>query len=193
MQSVLVVIICYVIIYDCSLRAHTTQILFYNLFVRERGTAQQLIAKITSELTLHWLPLNLKTNGNFLKRFLKITDLVYLALEFIYIIFFTSFFPITATTYWTSGMYDSSRNLWRWTANNVPLPPFAPWGNGFPSNPNSLLRVLLYFTNRFDAFWRTVSYTQLHRYICEVQVSYVQLEVLRSYSIQAINFIRRNQ
>ncbi|KAJ6633481.1 Macrophage mannose receptor 1 [Pseudolycoriella hygida] len=73
------------------------------------------------------------------------------------------------TTYWTSGMYDSSRQLWRWTSNNVALPPWAPWGSGFPSAPNELLRVLLYHTNRYDTTWRTVHGTQLHRYICELR------------------------
>ncbi|KAJ6636541.1 Vitrin, partial [Pseudolycoriella hygida] len=73
------------------------------------------------------------------------------------------------TTYWTSGMYDPARVLWRWVANNQAFPPWAPWGNGFPSAPNQLLRVLQYYTNRYDAEWRTVPSTQLHRYICELQ------------------------
>lgn len=73
------------------------------------------------------------------------------------------------TTFWTSGMYDPSRQLWRWTANNQALPPFAPWAPGFPSAPNQLLRVLLYYTNRYDTYWQTVPNTQLHRYICELQ------------------------
>jgi hypothetical protein len=75
-----------------------------------------------------------------------------------------------ATDYWTSGIYDTPNSRWRWAANNVPLPPFAPWGTGFPSTPNSLLRVLINYGNRYDAYWKTVSNTQLHRYICEVQV-----------------------
>jgi len=74
------------------------------------------------------------------------------------------------TTYWTSGMYDPSRTVWRWTVNDIPLPPFAPWGSGYPSTPNTLLRVLVYYTNEYDASWRTVSNSQLNRYICEVQV-----------------------
>jgi hypothetical protein len=73
------------------------------------------------------------------------------------------------TTYWTSGMYDPARSVWRWTANNQPLPPFSPWGTGYPSAPNQLLRVLQYYTNRYDANWQTVPGTQLHRYICEEQ------------------------
>lgn len=72
------------------------------------------------------------------------------------------------TSYWTSGMYDPSRALWRWTANNQALPPFSPWRPGFPGAPNQLLRVIVSYTNRFDAFWQTAPNTQLHRYICEV-------------------------
>ncbi|XP_037050167.1 collagen alpha-5(VI) chain-like [Bradysia coprophila] len=75
-----------------------------------------------------------------------------------------------ATDYWTSGLYDPPNSRWRWAANNVQLPPFAPWGTGYPSTPNTLLRVLIYYGNRYDTYWKTVSNTQLHRYICEVQV-----------------------
>jgi len=73
------------------------------------------------------------------------------------------------TTFWTSGMYDPARLVWRWTANNQALPPWSPWAPGFPSAPNQLLRVLLRYTNRFDATWQTVPGTQLHRYVCELQ------------------------
>jgi len=73
------------------------------------------------------------------------------------------------TTFWTSGMFDPTRSQWVWIANNHPLPPFAPWAPGFPSAPNTLLRVLQYYTSRFDANWQTVANTQLHRYICELQ------------------------
>ncbi|KAJ6636542.1 C-type lectin domain family 4 member A [Pseudolycoriella hygida] len=74
------------------------------------------------------------------------------------------------TTYWTSGLWDPSRSVWRWTKNNSEFAEFTPWGPGFPSNPNPLLRVLTYYTNRYDAHWRSVPSTQLHRYICELLV-----------------------
>ncbi|KAJ6617132.1 Lithostathine-2, partial [Pseudolycoriella hygida] len=73
------------------------------------------------------------------------------------------------TTFWTSGMYDPSRAVWRWTKNDESFA-FNSWGPGFPSTPNQLIRVLIYYTNRYDAHWRTVPNTQLHRYICELQL-----------------------
>jgi len=73
------------------------------------------------------------------------------------------------TTYWTSGLYDIPANTWRWAANDQSLPEFSPWGSGHPRKPNAILRVLLFQINRYTADWRTVSNTQKHRYICEVQ------------------------
>lgn len=76
------------------------------------------------------------------------------------------------TTYWTSGMFDPSRSVWRWTKNDQIFGEFAPWGPGNPpSTPNQLQRVQISYTNRFDANWRTVPGTQLHRYICEQNVT----------------------
>lgn len=67
-------------------------------------------------------------------------------------------------------MYDGSAKLWRWSANNNPLPPFSPWATSNPAaNPAATLRVLLSFTNRYSASWSTVANTQQHRYICEVK------------------------
>lgn len=65
-------------------------------------------------------------------------------------------------------MYDPQRTLWRWVSNNQALPPWAPWRSGFPSPANQLLRVNLFYTNRYDAYWETIPNTQLHRYICKV-------------------------
>lgn len=80
-------------------------------------------------------------------------------------------FPNKATDYWTSGEY--AKNEWRWSANDSPLAPFAPWETGHPSRtPNAALRVLINYKNRYDASWSTVSYTQLHRYICEVNYNF---------------------
>lgn len=81
----------------------------------------------------------------------------------------------SATDYWTSGIYDPSTTRWRWSANNVELPPFAPWATGYPSTPNTILRVLIKYGSPLDAYWRTVSNTQLHRYICEIQVPTIAL------------------
>lgn len=75
---------------------------------------------------------------------------------------------VIGTSYWTSGMYDPSRSTWRWTQNDVALAAWAPWAPGFPSNPNQLLRINIYFTNRYNALWQTIPNTQLHRYICEL-------------------------
>jgi len=76
--------------------------------------------------------------------------------------------PFIGTTYWTSGMYDPGQTAWRWTKNDQAFGAWAPWGPGYPLSPNQLLRVSFYYTNRYDAHWRTVPGTQLHRYICEV-------------------------
>jgi len=75
-----------------------------------------------------------------------------------------------ATSYWTSGIYDTSVSRWKWSVNTHVLPPFAPWGAGYPGTPNGLVRVQIYYINRFEAYWRTFSNTQLNRYICEIQV-----------------------
>lgn len=87
---------------------------------------------------------------------------------------------MTGTTFWTSGLHDPTTNVWRWSYNHFPLPPFPPWGAGFPSNPpNTSLRVQIYHTSRYDAMWRTVSDTQSHRYICEVNQSSSRFYLLK--------------
>lgn len=50
------------------------------------------------------------------------------------------------------------------------MPPFAPWAVGYPSTPSTVLRVLIKYNGPADAYWSTVSNTQLHRYICEVTI-----------------------
>lgn len=109
----------------------------------------------------------------------------------------------SATDYWTSGIYDTPNSRWRWVANNVQLPPFAPWGAGYPSTPNSLLRVLIYYGNQYDTYWKTVSNTQLHRYICEIQVPTIAIPCYQvndlaivldsSGSIGSVNFEKAKQ
>jgi len=106
----------------------------------------------------------------------------------------------SATTYWTSGRYDSARPSWVWAANNQPFAPFAPWSPGHPGNPNALLRVILRYTSRFDAYWQAVPNTQLHRYICELQHDTIAVPCYRtndlaivldaSGSVGAANFVK---
>lgn len=75
------------------------------------------------------------------------------------------------TTYWTSGMYDATGKVWRWSANNNVLTSFSPsqWTTNYPTiNPSALLRVLVAHTSRYSASWSTVANTQQHRYVCEV-------------------------
>lgn len=74
------------------------------------------------------------------------------------------------TEYWTSGFYDSGTSQWLWAKNRQSMPPLPPWGVGFPSGTDSDLRIYLFHTNRYTAFWRTVIDTELIRYICEVNV-----------------------
>lgn len=74
---------------------------------------------------------------------------------------------LIGTRYWTSASFDTTSNVWRW-ANSQPLPNSAPWLRGYPNNPTSNLRVLIYRTNQFDPAWRTEDYTRMERYICEV-------------------------
>lgn len=107
--------------------------------------------------------------GNARKLRIRYEIIYYFALQIILML------RIIGTSYWTSGMFDPSRNLWRWTSNNQALPPFAPWSPGFPSNPNQLLRVNLAYTNRFDAWWQTQPNTQLRRYICEVWILWIHI------------------
>ncbi|XP_037050166.1 uncharacterized protein LOC119084338 [Bradysia coprophila] len=76
------------------------------------------------------------------------------------------------STYWTAGMYDRNSNVWRWASDNSILPSWAPWDTNHPvSNPSALHRVLIAHTNHNVAPWRTVSNSQLHRFICEVPYS----------------------
>lgn len=72
-------------------------------------------------------------------------------------------------TYWTSGKYDLAINDWIWSTNNQPIISSPPWSAGHPSTPNLILRIQIFHTNRYDASWRTMFNTQLHRYICEVR------------------------
>lgn len=65
-------------------------------------------------------------------------------------------------------MYDPTSYVWRWTTNGQSLPYFAPWATGYPNNPRSILRVMIYRTNQFDASWFTEINTQMERFICEV-------------------------
>lgn len=68
-------------------------------------------------------------------------------------------------------MYDRNSNVWRWADSSI-LMPWAPWDNNHPSsNPSAVHRVLIAHTNRFTAVWRTISNSQLHRFICEVPQS----------------------
>lgn len=138
-------------------------------YCRHHGIALVQIVKINSDQMPHYFLLNRKKNGNFLKNIWRSMDMVYLKEVFSrHWEKILRIMLITGTTYWTSGIYDPSKTLWKWTVNHHPLPSLAPWGHGYPSKPNTLLRVLLYYTNRYNANWQTVSSTQLHRYICEV-------------------------
>lgn len=66
-------------------------------------------------------------------------------------------------------MYNTGTSSWQWSANNHPLPPFAPWDVGHPlRNPNPLHRVIIAHWSRTTAFWRTVTQTEMFPYICEV-------------------------
>lgn len=68
-------------------------------------------------------------------------------------------------------MYDLGARVWRWSSNNLPIRPDAPWDNGYPPNaPNGLLRVLISYVSRNVAAWRTIPNTQSHRYICELNI-----------------------
>ncbi|XP_021964286.2 uncharacterized protein LOC110859630 isoform X2 [Folsomia candida] len=72
--------------------------------------------------------------------------------------------------YWTSGLYDSKSEIWRWEATDTPVGGWAPWENRTPpSNPNALLRIGISFKNRFLADWIALWNTDLRRYICEVK------------------------
>ncbi|KAJ6634302.1 Lithostathine [Pseudolycoriella hygida] len=73
------------------------------------------------------------------------------------------------TTYWTSGLYDPTTSVWRWASNQQVIPPYPPWGPGFPHSPLTTHRILIYHTSRYDAFWRTIIDSQLHRYICKMR------------------------
>lgn len=76
---------------------------------------------------------------------------------------------ITASSFWTSGIYDGGSFVWRWAANGIAFSQWAPWDIGQPtSNPTAVHRVIITHSNRYSAFWRAVSNTQSHRYICEV-------------------------
>lgn len=75
---------------------------------------------------------------------------------------------VLGTRYWTSGTFDPSTYSWRWTTNGQPLPFFAPWAKGYPNNPRSILCVLIYRINQFDASWLTEVNTRMERFICEV-------------------------
>lgn len=73
-------------------------------------------------------------------------------------------------------MFDLTTNVWRWTLNHLPIPPYPPWGPGQPITPISAVhRMQIYHTNRYDAHWRTVPDTQSHRYICEVTNTFYYL------------------
>jgi len=76
----------------------------------------------------------------------------------------------SGTTYWTSGMYDFTTSVWRWSSNNQPIPPYPPWGPGYPLTPiTSAHRILIWHTNRYDAYWRTGGDTVPTRYICKMK------------------------
>lgn len=66
-------------------------------------------------------------------------------------------------------MYFPLNGLFGWSANNQPLPPWAPWDQGHPApNPSPLHRVSIAHWSRTLAYWRTAAYTELNPYICEV-------------------------
>lgn len=65
-------------------------------------------------------------------------------------------------------MFDPSSQVWRWTPNKQTLPYSAPWTRGLTKNPTSILRVLIYRVNQFDASWSTEANTRMERFICEV-------------------------
>lgn len=93
---------------------------------------------------------------------------------------------IIGTRYWTSGMYDPLSNIWRWTANNQPIPVFGPWERGYPTNPRSILRVLISYINQYDAFWLTEVNTRMERFICEVPTELVPNVPTTSNPVDAI-------
>lgn len=70
-------------------------------------------------------------------------------------------------------MYDRNSNVWRWASDNSIIPSsWAPWDNNHPtSSPTAVHRVLIAHTNHNVASWRTVSNTQLHRFVCELPYS----------------------
>ncbi|KAG4074191.1 hypothetical protein HA402_015494 [Bradysia odoriphaga] len=74
------------------------------------------------------------------------------------------------SVYWTGGMYFPQSRVWGWAANSQKFPPFAPWDQGHPTaNPTPLHRVSIAHWSRHLAFWRSVPYTELYPYICEIQ------------------------
>ncbi|OXA55165.1 C-type lectin domain family 6 member A [Folsomia candida] len=72
-------------------------------------------------------------------------------------------------TYWTSGIYDPSGAVWRWTSNNAPIGNWAPWGTGYPGSPTSVSRLAILYLNQFSANWVSIYNTQKNSFICEVQ------------------------
>lgn len=79
----------------------------------------------------------------------------------------------TGSIYWTGGMYSPQTSLWEWSAHNHPLPPWSPWDVGHPAaSPNPLHRVIIAHWSRNSAFWRTVTYTEIYPYICEVDFQF---------------------
>ncbi len=85
-------------------------------------------------------------------------------------------------------MYDPSTSRWRWSVNNIELPPNTPWFA--PSATNTVSRVLIRYGSPLDATWRTVSNTQLHRYICEVYTNIIQLN-LKSFLLNEIRSLKK--
>lgn len=69
-------------------------------------------------------------------------------------------------------MYNPQSSSFVWSANNHPLPPFAPWDVGHPTlNPSPLHRVSISHYSRHLAYWRTAAFTELYPYICEVNIT----------------------
>lgn len=69
-------------------------------------------------------------------------------------------------------MYNPQSGSFVWSANDHPLPPFAPWDIGHPTlNPSPLHRVSISHYSRHLAYWRTAAFTELYPYICEVNIT----------------------
>lgn len=67
-------------------------------------------------------------------------------------------------------MYDAGSRIWRWSSNNLPIMPWAPWDSGHPANtPTGIHRILTHHMSQYSASWRTVQNSQFHRYICETR------------------------